>query len=149
MQNYNYKLKEKIFGFLYVPYIHVSCTRSWLVNDKRLYRVWSVCHRQLLLLPEKRGTLCYRNHLLYIYVLNILVSKSLEAHCICVSSTRSSLLSHVLYLITLNEVRMQSLSIFNIPPFDRCFFVSTYCFCGRYKLRVVYSYMLSEKNSYK
>ena len=31
------------------------------------------------------------------------------------------LLSHVLYLITLNEVRMQSLSIFNIPPFDRSF----------------------------
>ena len=59
------------------------------------------------------------------------------------------LLSHVLYLITLNEVRMQSLSIFNIPPFDRCFFVSTNCFCGRYKLRVVYSYVLSEKNSYK
>ena len=56
----------------------MSCTQlSWLVNDKRLYRVWSVCHRQLLLLPEKRGTLCDRNHLLYIYVLNILVSKSL------------------------------------------------------------------------
>ena len=60
------------------------------------------------------------------------------------------LLSHVLYLITLNEVRMQSLSIFNIPPFDRYFFVSTNCFCERYKLRVVYQcYVLSEKDSYK
>ena len=55
-----------------------------------------------------------------IYVLNILASKSLEA--LCVSSTRSILhLNHVLYLTTLNEVRMQSLSIFNIPPFDRYF----------------------------
>ena len=80
-----------------------------------------------------------------IYVLNILASKSLEA--LCVSSTRSILhLNHVLYLTTLNEVRMQSLSIFNIPPFDRYFFVSTNCFCGRYKLRVVYSYVLSDRD---
>ena len=123
----------------------MHCTQlSWRVNDKRLHRLWSVCHRQLLLFPVKRNTLLQEPLALFMCLIFWLPNRFKYIYCL--SSTNRVFIWIMFCILNWKRCVCNRLVFSTFRLSTVIFFVSTNCFCGRYKIRVVYSYVLSQKN---